>query len=64
MPFTAHAADSAIRLLTRRVCCTEMAIHLDGSKARRVLGYKPARPLVQVDELKTIAQGFQKDNIW
>ncbi|KAL1410887.1 hypothetical protein Q8F55_001830 [Vanrija albida] len=42
----------------------KMAIHLDGSKARRVLGYKPARPRVEVDELKTIAQGFQKDNIW
>lgn len=42
----------------------EMAIALDDSKARRVLGYKPSVPQVTVEELRSIAQGFQADNIW
>jgi hypothetical protein len=41
-----------------------MAISLNGSRAKRVLGFKPARPKVDVDELRAIAQGFQKDHIW
>ncbi|BEI87009.1 hypothetical protein CcaverHIS002_0703550 [Cutaneotrichosporon cavernicola] len=39
-------------------------IHLDGSRAKRVLGFKPTKPRVDVNELRKISQGFQKDKIW
>ncbi|ORY20511.1 hypothetical protein BCR39DRAFT_562919 [Naematelia encephala] len=42
----------------------KMAICLDGSKAKRVLGFKPTRPRVEVDELKRIVKGFQDDGLW
>lgn len=43
---------------------TEFAICLDGSKAKRVLGYKPIVPNVEVEELKRIVSGFQADGLW
>ena len=42
----------------------ELAICLDGSKAKRILGYKPLVPRVEVDELKSIVKGFQDDGLW
>jgi hypothetical protein len=42
----------------------ELAICLDGSKARRVLGFKPVHPSIQVDELQRIVKDFQADGIW
>ncbi|KAL7423755.1 hypothetical protein Q5752_001338 [Cryptotrichosporon argae] len=39
-------------------------ICLDGARARRLLGFEPAHPGVDVDELRAIAKGFQDDNIW
>lgn len=42
----------------------ETPIHLDGSRAKRVLGFKPTKPRVEVNELRKISQGFQKDKIW
>lgn len=43
---------------------SEMAICLDDSRARKVLGYAPAVPTVSAHELRAIAQGFQNDLIW
>lgn len=42
----------------------EMAICLDDSKARKLLGFKPTKARVTANELRVIAQGFQKDEIW
>lgn len=42
----------------------EHAISLDGTRARRVLGFKPSRPKVEVEELKRIVKEFQDDGIW
>jgi hypothetical protein len=42
----------------------EHAISLDGSKARKILGFKPSKPKVEVEELKRIVKGFQDDGIW
>lgn len=50
--------------VTTALTAAEMAICLDGSRAKRVLGFKPTKPRVQVEELRAIAQGFQKDHIW
>lgn len=43
---------------------TELAISLDGTRSRQMLGFKPVHPKIQVDELKRIVQGFQQDGIW
>jgi hypothetical protein len=37
---------------------------LDGSKAKRILGFKPVKPTVEVEELQEIVRGFQEDGIW
>jgi hypothetical protein len=37
---------------------------LDGSKARKQLGFKPKHPKVEVEELKEIVRGFQEDGFW
>lgn len=42
----------------------KMPICLDGSRARKVLGFTPRKPRVTSEELRTIAEGFQKANIW
>jgi hypothetical protein len=42
----------------------ELAICLDGSKARRQLGFKARFPTVEVGELKEIVKGFQDDGLW
>ena len=42
----------------------EHAISLDGTRARKVLGFKPSRPKVEVEELKRIVKEFQDDGIW
>lgn len=42
----------------------EHAISLDGTRARRVLGFRPSRPKVEVEELKRIVKEFQDDGIW
>jgi len=42
----------------------EHAISLDGSKARKILGFKPTKPKVEVEELKRIVKEFQDDGIW
>jgi hypothetical protein len=41
-----------------------MAICLDGSRARLLLGFKPEHPRVEVAELRAIVKGFQEDGIW
>jgi hypothetical protein len=43
---------------------TEHAISLDGSKARKVLGFKPSQPKVEVEELKSMVKEYQDDGIW
>lgn len=40
------------------------AISLDGSKARKILGFKPSVPKVEVEELKRIVKEYQDDGIW
>jgi len=42
----------------------ELAICLDGSKAKKVLGFKAAVPTVQVEELKRIVKEFQDVGLW
>jgi hypothetical protein len=42
----------------------EHAISLDGSKARKVLGFRPFKPRVEVEELKRIVKEYQDDGIW
>jgi hypothetical protein len=42
----------------------EHAISLDGSKARKVLGFRPCKPRVEVEELKGIVKEYQDDGIW
>lgn len=42
----------------------EHAVSLDGTRARRVLGFKPSKPKVEVEELKRIVNEFQDDGIW
>jgi len=42
----------------------ELAICLDGAKAKKVLGYKAAVPAIQVDELKRIVRDFQDAGLW
>ena len=42
----------------------EHAICLDGSKAKRILGFKPTKPRIEVDELKRIVKAFQDDGLW
>jgi hypothetical protein len=42
----------------------EHAISLDRSRAKTVLGFKPSRPKVEVEELKRIVKEFQDDGIW
>ena len=42
----------------------EHAICLDGSKAKKILGFKAQIPTVEVSELKRIVDDFQKDGIW
>ena len=42
----------------------EYAISLDGTRARKVLGFKPSKPKVEVEELKRIVNEFQDDGIW
>lgn len=42
----------------------EHAICLDGSKAKKMLGFKAQIPTVEVSELKRIVEEFQKDGIW
>ncbi|KAK8865698.1 hypothetical protein IAR55_000843 [Kwoniella newhampshirensis] len=42
----------------------KMAICLDGSKAKRILGFKPLFPGVEVDELRRIVHDFQEDRLW
>jgi hypothetical protein len=43
---------------------TEHAISLDGSKARKVLGFRPSKPRVEVEELKRLVEEYQDDGIW
>jgi hypothetical protein len=43
---------------------TEMAICFDGSKARRILGFKPAFPKLEAAELKAIVNDLQADGLW
>nr|XP_018264932.1 uncharacterized protein I303_03114 [Kwoniella dejecticola CBS 10117]OBR87090.1 hypothetical protein I303_03114 [Kwoniella dejecticola CBS 10117] len=42
----------------------KMSICLDGSKAKRILGFKAIHPKVQVEELREIVKGFQEDRLW
>jgi len=42
----------------------EHAISLDGSKARKILGFIPGKPKVEVEELNRIVKEFQDDGIW
>ncbi|KAK4685535.1 hypothetical protein P7C73_g4613, partial [Tremellales sp. Uapishka_1] len=42
----------------------KMAISLDGSKAKRILGFKATKPEVEVEELRLIVRGFQDNGIW
>ena len=42
----------------------EHAISLDGTRARKVLGFKPSKPKVEVEELRLIVKEFQDDGIW
>nr|XP_019001896.1 uncharacterized protein I203_05606 [Kwoniella mangroviensis CBS 8507]OCF65357.1 hypothetical protein I203_05606 [Kwoniella mangroviensis CBS 8507] len=42
----------------------KMSICLDGSKAKRLLGFKPIHPRVEVSELKEIVKEFQEDRLW
>ncbi|WWD18123.1 hypothetical protein CI109_102572 [Kwoniella shandongensis] len=42
----------------------KMAICFDGSKAKKILGFKPAYSKVEVDELKRIVHDFQDDRLW
>lgn len=41
-----------------------MSIHLNGSKAKAVLGFRPAYPKVELAELRHIVKVFQADRIW
>lgn len=41
-----------------------MPIHLNGSKIKAVLGFKPEFPKVELEELQHIVQVFQRDCIW
>lgn len=43
---------------------TEMPIHLNGSKIKGVLGFKPEFPKVELEELQHIVDVFQRDCIW
>lgn len=67
-PSVAHWQLRFMMLLARLqpplILFAELAICLDGSKARRVLGFKPLHPSIQVDELQRIIKGFQEDGIW
>ncbi|ORX35462.1 hypothetical protein BD324DRAFT_632946 [Kockovaella imperatae] len=40
------------------------AICLDGSKSRRILGFKPLHPRIEVGELQRIVHGFQEAKLW
>ncbi|RXK42562.1 hypothetical protein M231_00116 [Tremella mesenterica] len=42
----------------------KLAICLDSSKARRILGFKPIKPRIEVEELKVIVKDFQDDGLW
>ncbi|WVQ97048.1 hypothetical protein IAU59_004158 [Kwoniella sp. CBS 9459] len=42
----------------------KMSVCLDGSKAKKILGYKPVHPKVEVAELREIAREFQQDKLW
>ncbi|WVF70673.1 hypothetical protein IAT40_005466 [Kwoniella sp. CBS 6097] len=42
----------------------KMSVCLDGSKAKRLLGYKPVHPRVEISELREIAREFQRDKLW
>ncbi|WWD05520.1 hypothetical protein V865_003598 [Kwoniella europaea PYCC6329] len=42
----------------------KMSICLDGSKAKKLLGFKPIYPKVEVSELKEIVKEFQEDRLW
>ncbi|WVW80362.1 hypothetical protein I302_102342 [Kwoniella bestiolae CBS 10118] len=42
----------------------KMSICLDGSKAKKILGFKPIHPKVEVGELKEIVKEFQEDRLW
>jgi hypothetical protein len=60
-----HAFRSEMKCSLRpQSLLSEHAICLDGSKARRVLGFKPAVPTLQVEELKRIVSEFQADGLW
>lgn len=48
----------------RKAETAELAICLDGAKARKILGFKPMHPKVEVAELRAIVKGFQDDGIW
>ena len=53
--------------MSRSPDCTltiEHAISLDGSKAKKVLGFKPTKPKVEVEELIKIVKEYQDDGIW
>nr|XP_019011869.1 uncharacterized protein I206_02704 [Kwoniella pini CBS 10737]OCF50650.1 hypothetical protein I206_02704 [Kwoniella pini CBS 10737] len=54
-PITPFLDDHAFR---------KMSICLDGSKAKRILGFKAIHPKVQVQELREIIKGFQEDRLW
>ncbi|WWC87977.1 uncharacterized protein L201_002879 [Kwoniella dendrophila CBS 6074] len=42
----------------------KMSICFDGSKAKRILGFKPIHPKVEVDVLKGIVKEFQDNRLW
>jgi hypothetical protein len=59
-----HKTSMSLISLQTNLTHSELAISLDGSRARKMLGFKPAHPTIQVDELKAIVQGFQRDGLW
>jgi hypothetical protein len=61
-----HAFKSDVRRShsTAMLILAEHAVCLDGNKARRILGFKPTRPKLDVDELRGIVKDFQDDGIW
>lgn len=66
-PITPFLGEHAFRSRLPRASCelmVELAICLDGSKAKKVLGFKAAVPTVQVEELKRIVKEFQDVGLW
>ena len=60
----AFRSESPHDRLMAELICAEHAICLDGSKAKRILGFKPSKPRIEADELRRIVKGFQDDALW